>query len=373
MNGCDASPRTLGSSRDVGNSARIANRERSFPLQPGVEVSVLAASAGKVSIFAPSPLFTVTVELAADEEPEVHFHPGGQGFWAARMTKLLGVETSLCSVLGGESGQVLAVLLEAEGIVVRRVDGGAANGGYIHDRRTGEREIVVSVQSPQLSRHEVDDLYNVALADGIDAGIAVLTGNAGDHVLPAETYGRLANDFSKNGVRVVADISGGDLKSLTGGIHVLKVSHEDLLRDGFIEGLSQDDIVQFMESYRDVAENIVVSRADEPAWAMIQGKPKAIHPPQFEPLDHRGAGDSMTAAISAGLALGKTIEESLKLGAAAGALNVTRHGLGSGRRESVESLAKRVKLTALSRPKASASKKTSAAAPRAKAGPKKAK
>lgn len=318
-------------------------------------------------------MFTVTVEVAADDDPEVHFHPGGQGFWAARMTKLLGAETSLCSVLGGESGQVVAMLLEAEGIAVRRVHGGAANGGYIHDRRTGERVIVVSMPSPQLSRHEVDDLYNLALADGIDAGVAVLTGNAGDHVIPHDIYGRLAHDLSNNGVRVVADISGDDLKSLTEGIHVLKVSHEDLLRDGFIEGLSQEEILEFMEGYQDVAENIIISRADEPAWAMVNSKPKAIQPPQFEPLDHRGAGDSMTAAIAAGLALGMPIEGALKLGAAAGALNVTRHGLGSGRRESVESIAKRVKLTALTRSRDAKPKKSAPAAPAAKAGAKKAK
>lgn len=39
---------------------------------------------GRVAVFAPSPLLTVTIEAGA-ERPEVHLHAGGQGFWVARL------------------------------------------------------------------------------------------------------------------------------------------------------------------------------------------------------------------------------------------------------------------------------------------------
>jgi 1-phosphofructokinase len=64
----------------------------------------------------------------------------------------------------------------------------------------------------------------------------------------------------------------------------------------------------------------------------------------LQPVDHHGAGDSMTAAIAVGLARGLPIEAALRLGAAAGALNVTRHGLGSGRREAVGRLCERIQI-----------------------------
>jgi 1-phosphofructokinase len=67
----------------------------------------------------------------------------------------------------------------------------------------------------------------------------------------------------------------------------------------------------------------------------------------FEPVEQRGPGDSMFAAIVASLARGRPIEEALRLGVAAGALNVTRRGLGSGTRDEVERLARGVELRPL--------------------------
>src|SRR5262245_54606527 len=58
------------------------------------------------------PLFflTVTIELEA-EQPRVHLHPGGQGFWIARMIRVLGRDARLVSPVGGESGAVLTALM----------------------------------------------------------------------------------------------------------------------------------------------------------------------------------------------------------------------------------------------------------------------
>jgi 1-phosphofructokinase len=61
----------------------------------------------------------------------------------------------------------------------------------------------------------------------------------------------------------------------------------------------------------------------------------------------RGAGDSMTAAIAAALARGDGWEDALRLGAAAGSLNVTRSGLATGRRREIEMLARHVDLRPL--------------------------
>src|SRR5207245_2184540 len=78
------------------------------------------------------------------------------------------------------------------------------------------------------------------------------------------------------------------------------------------------------------AANVIVSRADEPAVALADGRLVEIRAPAFERLDHRGAGDAMTAGVAAALARGSDIESALRLGAAAGALNATRHGLATG-------------------------------------------
>ena len=41
----------------------------------------------RVCVFAPAPLLTVTIEQPSSDrgDGEVHLHPGGQGFWIARL------------------------------------------------------------------------------------------------------------------------------------------------------------------------------------------------------------------------------------------------------------------------------------------------
>ena len=48
--------------------------------------------AANVSVFASALLLTVTVESVDGQEGEagIHVHPGGQGFWVARMVQHLG-------------------------------------------------------------------------------------------------------------------------------------------------------------------------------------------------------------------------------------------------------------------------------------------
>jgi 1-phosphofructokinase len=57
----------------------------------------------------------------------------------------------------------------------------------------------------------------------------------------------------------------------------------------------------------------------------------------------------MTAGIAAVLARGGNLMEAVRTGAAAGALNVTRHGLGTGNIDAIASLAKRIELAAVGR------------------------
>lgn len=304
----------------------------------------LSAGPGAAFVFAPSPLLTVTVEATPDHHDEVHLHAGGQGFWIARMLTALGVQTTLCGPFGGESGSVLAHLIAAEGVLVRATASGQGNGVYVHDRRSGERQEIAAMAPPVLARHELDELYSHSLAVGMSTDVCVLGGAHSPDVLPADTYRRLAADLHAVGATVVADLSGEALiAALAGGVTVLKVSHEELIEDGRADDDDPATLIPVMRSLADEgASCVVVSRAEDPTLALVDGEVLEVAVPRLQLADHRGAGDSMTAGMAAALARGAGPADALRLGSAAGALNVTRRGLGTGQRAVVEQLAERV-------------------------------
>lgn len=301
-----------------------------------------------VVVFAPALLLTITLEAGPRGGEELHIHAGGQGFWVARMVCRLGIPVTLCSPFGGETGCVLLKLVEAEGVAVEAVDVSVANGSYVHDRRGGKRDIIASIPGGKLERHEADNLYDAALVAGMDAGIVVLTGQWPKPIVPADTFRRLALDLRANGCRVIADLSGDVLEeALRGGVDLLKISDEELLASRFI----QDEPDRFLAALSRLneagASNVVISRAEQPALARIGGRTLEVIVPAIEPLDFRGAGDSMTAGLATGLARGLSFEEALRLAAAAGSLNVTRHGLGTGRQKDIERLTHHIQIREL--------------------------
>jgi 1-phosphofructokinase len=175
-----------------------------------------------VAVFAPSPVLTITVEVSPSSEDEIHLHAGGQGFWVARMAATLGAEVTLCAALGGESGRVLDGLIASQRIRLRAVRAASPNGSYIHDRRSGEREPVAAVPSPRLQRHEVDELFGAMTAAALTSDAAVLTGLEHDGAVPYDVYRRLAADVRRNGVPVIADVTGEALDSALGSRRQLR-------------------------------------------------------------------------------------------------------------------------------------------------------
>lgn len=310
------------------------------------EKGYLTGMNGHVMVFAPDPRLTVTIDQPADET-EIHLHPGGQGVWQARMVKCLGVPVVLCAGLGGEIGQVLEPLLASEGVELRVIHRGSSSGGYVHDRRDGARHEIASVPGHPLARHELDELYNLALSEGLGAAVSILSGPGQPALVAPEIYRRLAADLGRNGGRVVADLSGPHLAAvLSSGISVLKVSHEELIRDGLARDDTEAELARVLRAlHANGADSVVVSRAEQPALVLIDGEVAALDMPRLEVADPRGAGDSMTAGVAAVLAQGGDIRLAVRTGAAAGALNVTRHGLGTGRPDAIAGLVERVRLT----------------------------
>ncbi|GIF15930.1 1-phosphofructokinase [Actinoplanes teichomyceticus] len=294
-------------------------------------------------VFAPVPQLTVTIEQATGAE-ELHVHAGSQGIWQARMCHALGAPITLCGAVGGEIGDVIAGVLDFPVRLVRRAQ---SSGWYVHDRRAGARTTVAEHAGEPLGRHDADELYTAALAEGLRSRVSVLSGPAAPGVVDPSLYRRLACDLGNHGVQVVADLSGQLLEAiLDAGVAFLKISHEELIDAGRAADDSLPALVDAARKLRaDGAAQVLISRAEKAALALVGDETLLVELPPLEVVDHRGAGDSMTAGVATVLAGGGDLREAIRTGAAAGALNVTRHGLGTGHRDAVLELARRARLT----------------------------
>ena len=176
-----------------------------------------------------------------------------------------------------------------------------------------------------------------------------MTGSAWPNVLPASTFRRMAADLGELGVPVVADLSNEQLHAaLEGGVAMVKVSDEELEQDGIIPDRSQASALAGLDAVQRLgAADVVISRGGEPAVALVGGCRYLVVAPSLEIVESRGSGDSMTAALASGTALGLGAETMLRLAVAAGAVNVTRHGLGGADATVVRELADTVEVRPL--------------------------
>ncbi len=302
-----------------------------------------------IAVFAPSLILTVTIERRGEEDAELHLHAGAQGLWVARMAAELGGRVTLCTALGGETGRVLEGLVADEGVELAASPCAEPNGSYVHDRRSGDRVPIAEIPGVPMSRHEIDDLYGITLARALDSEVIVLTGPQHPDVIDGEIYERLASDAQANGVRVVADLSGEPLeRALRGGVWLLKLSDDELERMGLAANRSPEALMQGAAALQDRgAANVVVSRASEPTIALVDGHYMQVIGPRVTAADTHGTGDSMTAAAAVGISRGLSLPDSLRMAAAAGTVNATRHGLGTGTAAEIERLEAHVRIEPL--------------------------
>jgi 1-phosphofructokinase len=296
-----------------------------------------------VTIFGPDPLLSVTIERRGGAD-DVHIHPAGQGVWVARMVAELGAHPVLCCLVGGETGATLLSLLSATPGERRVVETGGSSGSYVIDRRGGERQVLANANRPAPRRHEVDDLVAATVASALSSAAVVICNPFPADELPGEAFETVAANAATAGVPVIVDLSSPRLeRTLASRPTVVKLNDWELAEyvRGPVDGPRALEAMQQLR--RAGARTVALTRGEFPVLVLgDDGDPFEIVPPRFTKGFREGCGDAMTGAVAAGLATGLPLRDALVLGAAAGAGNFLRHGLGTGRRAVVEELRPRV-------------------------------
>jgi 1-phosphofructokinase len=315
----------------------------------GVPVEESVADPARVVVFGPHPLLSIVIEARPGATDDIHLHAGGQGVWVANMAAALGAHPILCGLLGGEVGAVLAPLLAAMPGERRLVRTATESGSFVMDRRSGPCEPVAQAVSSPPTRHELDDLVAATVAASLQAGVLVLCNPYPGDAIGAEVFARLATDVGAHGVRVLADLSSPRLEAaLSGGLDLVKINDWELAE--FVSG-PVGEPRELAAAARQViergAEMVVITRGERPAVVFRGARTWELEAPRFESGFREGCGDSMMGAIAAVTALGEDWPQALRIGAAAGAVNFLRRGLGTGDAAVITELARSVTLRPL--------------------------
>ncbi len=166
---------------------------------------------------------------------------------------------------------------------------------------------------------------------------------------PDEVYDTVLANVRAAGIPVIADLSTPRLDHvLAYEPDLVKLNDWELAE--YVRGPVDGELGMLAaRRLRDAgARTVVVTRGERPALVLpADGDPFELVPPAFPNGFREGCGDAMTGAIAAAWARGMELRDALALGAAAGAGNFLRHGLGTGKRAAIEELVPRVVLRAL--------------------------
>ncbi len=264
----------------------------------------------------------------------------------ARAAGELGGEPVLCGLSGGETGSVLQPLLERLPGERRFVHTDSSTGCLVFDRRGGQRVLVSAMAAEPPSRHELDDLFSLTCAAGLDSAVLVICNPYPADGWPLDVYANLAADVGANGTPVLVDLSSPRLDSaLEGRPHLVKINDWELAEFvcGPVDG--PERLLAAASQLRERgAANVIITRGDQPALVLYGDEASWLVPPRFDRGSREGCGDTMMGALAAGIALGHPWEETLITAAAAGAVNFLRHGLGTGARPVIDEIAAQVEL-----------------------------
>jgi 1-phosphofructokinase len=253
----------------------------------------------------------------------------------------------LCGLIGGEPGELLRPLIAAAtGGQGRLVQATAASGCYVTDRRGGKREVLAMKLSDPPSRHELDELLSLTSAQALACGWLVVTNPLPGEALPLEVYGDLVANARAGECRTLVDLSSPRLDSaLAGEPDLVKLNDWELAE--FVRGpvSDPDRLLAAAQRLREAgARNVLVTRGEHPALLLDGDEAWQLTPPAFEHGFREGCGDAMMGALAAAWARGESLQRAVVLGAAAGAANFLRRGLGHASRPVVEQLADAVTL-----------------------------
>ena len=309
----------------------------------------------QVSVLALNPSVDISYEIPQLLEyqkvraKQTWYHPGGNGINITRALIELGVPTNCCSIIAGESGDLLMTLL-GDSLGDRhtsfRVDGETRlNTTIVQQNPPGQYEIIsVGPEVPADTLANACDCFvNVA-----DKGIAVLSGLLPPGV-PENTYRELIERINQQGGKAVVDAHGEPLlQALAAKPWLVRLNH-------YILEITMKRRTDTKEQVAEVArtiqqqgvEYVCVSLGHKGAVLIDADNSYHCEAPKIHKQSTVGCGDSLVSGLIATALRQETPQQMLRFGVICGSATASHPGTELFRRDELETETIDLEVTAL--------------------------
>lgn len=267
--------------------------------------------------------------------------PGGGGINVARAVHAFGGTVTAIFPCGGAPGATFEKLLRDAGVPIAPVPiAGATRESFTVDEEKSGEQYRFVLPGPSLSGDELAAILDAVA--GVEGPIAyvVASGSLPPDCDP-EIFHKLCALCGRIDARLVIDTSGPALAAVEGSCaYLIKPSLREVAELVGRELETADDACAAARELlaRGFAKVIVVSLGEQGAVLVAEDAELRLPAIEVPAGSAVGAGDSMVAGITLALAAGKSLEDALRYGVAAGAAALITPGNELARREDVERL-----------------------------------
>ena len=277
------------------------------------------------------------------------YHPGGNGINIARALIELGVPTNCCSIIAGESGDLLMTLLGdslGDRHKLFRVDGETRlNTTIMQQSPPGQYEITsVGPEVPADALAKACDCF----VNEADKGIAVLSGLLPPGA-PENTYRELIERINQKGGRAVVDAHGEPLQqALEAKPWLLRLNHYVLEATMKRRMDTREQVAEVARTIQQQGvEYVCVSLGDKGAVLIDADNSYHCEAPKIHKQSTVGCGDALVAGLIATALRQETTQQMLRFGVICGSATASHPGTELFKRDELETETNDLEMTAL--------------------------
>lgn len=245
-------------------------------------------------------------------------YPGGKGINVSLVLKNLGLDSSALGFIAGFTGNEIERMLVERGVTPDfiKIDHGYSR---INVKLRASEETEINGQGPTITEEALNTLYEKL--DQLKKGDYLILAGSIPNTMPADSYEIIAQRLGGKGINLIVDATNDLLKNvLPYHPFLIKPNNHELAEMFDVELHNNEEIAEYGLKLRDMgAQNIIISMAGDGAiFIPKEGEPVFLPAPEGKVVNSVGAGDSMVAGFTAGIAQGKRPEEAFLLGVATG-------------------------------------------------------